>query len=402
MNAEDRFLKYVTYDTQSDPDSTSAPSTAKQLILADELKNELESMGLENVKRTEQGVVYATLPANTDENLPSVGFISHMDTAGELSGKNVRPRVIEKWQGETIHLNNEYSMSPEDFPELRSAIGDTIIVTDGTTLLGNDDKAGIAIIMQAVDELKNSDTPHGRVMVAFTPDEEVGRGVENFDLKEFPVDFSYTVDGGPVSGVDYETFNAAQAEVIIHGKSIHPGSAKNQMVNAAEIACRFAAALPEYMTPEHTSGREGFIHLISVEGECEKSRMVFIIRDHDSALFEEKKELMRKVADSFSVLYPGRIELNIADQYRNMKDYADPDLAAVKRAYRAVEKAGYTPVSTAVRGGTDGSVLSQRGLFTPNLGTGGGNCHGRFEFADVDKMHDMVRILKNIVLDEGE
>lgn len=402
MNAEDRFLKYVTYDTQSDPDSTSAPSTAKQLILADELKKELESMGLENVKRTEQGVVYATLPANTDENLPSVGFISHMDTAGELSGKNVRPRVIEKWQGETIHLNDEYSMSPEDFPELRSAIGDTIIVTDGTTLLGNDDKAGIAIIMQAVDELKNSDTPHGRVMVAFTPDEEVGRGVENFDLKEFPVDFSYTVDGGPVSGVDYETFNAAQAEVIIHGKSIHPGSAKNQMVNAAEIACRFAAALPEYLTPEHTSGREGFIHLISVEGECEKSRMVFIIRDHDSALFEEKKELMRKVADSFSVLYPGRIELNIVDQYRNMKDYADPDLAAVRRAYRAVEKAGYTPVSTAVRGGTDGSVLSQRGLFTPNLGTGGGNCHGRFEFADVDKMHDMVRILKNIVLDEGE
>lgn len=399
MKAHDRFLKYVTYDTQSDAESTSAPSTPKQLILADELKKELEEIGLQNVIRTPQGIVYATLPA-TDESMPSIGFISHMDTASELSGKNVKPRVIENWDGSTIVLNDEYSMNPEDFPQLKTVIGDSIIVTDGTTLLGNDDKAGIAIIMQTLDELKNSNQPHGKIMAAFTPDEEVGRGVENFDLSEFPVDFAYTVDGAEVNGVDYETFNAAQAEVIIHGKSIHPGSAKDQMINAAEIACRFAAAMPEYMTAEHTEGREGFIHLISVSGECEKSRLIFIIRDHNRTLFEKKKEWMRKVCSAYEVLYPGRIELNIHDQYENMRNYADEDLSTVKKAYRAVEKEGLIPVSLPVRGGTDGAVLSARGLFCPNLGTGGGNCHGRFEFASCDKMDQMVRILKNIALED--
>lgn len=398
MKAADRFLKYVTYNTQSDPESKSAPSTAKQLILAEELKKELENLGMENVILTEHGVVYATLPA-TDESKPAVGFISHMDTAGELSGKDVHPRIIQDWDGETIVLNDEYSMAPEDFPELRSVIGDSIIVTDGTTLLGNDDKAGIAIIIQALDELIHSELPHGKVMVSFTPDEEIGRGVENFDLDEFKVDFAYTVDGGLVNEIDYETFNAAQAELVIHGKSIHPGSAKNQMVNAAEIGCRFAAAMPEWMTPEHTSGREGFIHLISIEGECEKARLIFIIRDHDKKLFEEKKELIRKTVDAFGVLYPGRIELKISDQYENMKNYADADLATVHKAERAIDAEGLKPQSAPVRGGTDGAVLSARGLFCPNLGTGGGNCHGRYEFASIDKMDQMVRILKNIVLE---
>ncbi len=400
MSAEEKFLKYVTYDTQSDPESSTAPSTEKQLILADELKKELENLGLVNVKRTPEGIVYATLPA-TSAALPSVGFIAHMDTAGELSGRDVHPRIIEHWNGDTIQLNDEYSMNPADFPELKKVIGDSIIVTDGTTLLGNDDKAGIAIIMQTLEDLKNSQEPHGTVMAAFTPDEEVGRGVENFDLKEFPVDFAYTVDGGPVNCVDYETFNAAQAEIVIHGKSIHPGSAKNQMVNAAEIACRFAAAMPEFMTPEHTSGREGFIHLISVEGETEKARLIFIIRDHDKDLFAGKKELIEKTVEAFEVLYPGRIDLTIRDQYENMRNYADADLKTVKRAYRAVEKEGLKPESVAVRGGTDGAVLSARGLFTPNLGTGGGNCHGRYEFASIDKMNKMVDILKDIVLEGG-
>lgn len=400
MNAEDRFLKYVRFDTQSDPESSSAPSSAKQLRLAEELRKELEELGLEDVILSSGGVVYGTLPANTDKKIPSLGLIAHMDTAGELTGANVSPRVIPEWDGSEIVLNEEYSMNPEDFPELRSVIGDSIIVTDGTTLLGNDDKAGIAIIMQAVAELAASDEPHGEVRVSFTPDEEIGRGVENFDLSLFPVDYAYTVDGGAVDEVDYETFNAAQAVITVEGKSIHPGSAKDQMVNAVRTAALIYAQLPQDMVPEHTSGREGFIHLISLEGTVESARMILIIRDHDAERFEQKKKLVASVADTWNILLPGRIRVEIQDQYRNMKDYADEDLKAVKKAARALKEEGFEANSHPVRGGTDGAVLSARGLFTPNLGTGGGNCHGRYEFASIDKMRDMVRILKRMAREE--
>ncbi len=399
MSASEKFLKYVTYDTQSDASSSTAPSSAKQLILAEELAREMKDLGVSDVELTPEGIVYGLIPATDPEKKETIGFIAHMDTASELSGKDVKPRIIEHYDGGTIHLNEEYSMSADTFPELKSVIGDDIIVTDGTTLLGNDDKAGIAIIMQFAQDLLEKKPAHGPVRIAFTPDEEIGRGVENFDLEKFPCDYAFTVDGGPVECVDYETFNAAQVDVHFKGKSIHPGSAKNQMINAALVACQYAMLLPAEQTPAHTEGREGFFHLLGMEGECEEARLTYIIRDHDLEKFEGRKVFMQAAADMINAQYGPVCTIEIQDQYRNMKEYMHGDFRSVEKANAAVEACGYTPRHVAVRGGTDGAMLTVRGLNTPNLGTGGGNCHGRFEFASINKMNDMVQILHHIAED---
>lgn len=290
-------------------------------------------------------------------------------------------------------------MSPQTMPELENVIGDDIIVTDGTTLLGNDDKGGIAIIMQFAEELLKNPTEHGEIRIAFTPDEEIGRGVENFDLDKFPCDYAYTVDGEPIENIDYETFNAAQAAVNFKGRSIHPGSAKNQMLNAAQIACQYAMLLPAEQTPSHTEGREGFFHLLNMEGECEQARLTYLIRDHDLEKFNERKAFLQSAADLINAQYGPVCTVDVRDQYLNMVEYMNGDFRSVDRARAALEACGITPVSVPVRGGTDGAMLTVRGLITPNLGTGGGNCHGRFEFASITKMDRMVDVLHHIAED---
>lgn len=399
MSAADKLLNYVTFDTQSDENSETTPSTEKQRKLARALVKECQALGMDEV-REKDGTVYATLEANTSEPRTPIGFVAHMDTASELSGANVKARRVERYDGGVIALNEQYAMDPATFPALKKVVGDDLIVTDGTTLLGADDKAGIAIIMQALEEIIRDDAPHGRIAVAFTPDEEIGRGVDHFDLSLFPVEYAYTVDGDRIDAVDYETFNAAQATVSIQGTSIHPGDAKDRMVNAALLAVEFASMLPEDQTPAKTEGREGFYHLVSMEGECESATLTYILREHDAEKFEKQIETIERVRDSLNEKYGDRIEVEVRRQYANMKDYMKGDMRAVERARKAIEKAGLEPVSIAVRGGTDGAMLTQRGLICPNLGTGSYNHHGRFEFASIQQMDRMVRIVRDIV--EGE
>lgn len=399
MSAADKLLNYVTFDTQSDENSETTPSTEKQRKLARALVKECQALGMDEV-REKDGTVYATLEANTSEPRTPIGFVAHMDTASELSGANVKARRVERYDGGVIALNEQYAMDPATFPALKKVVGDDLIVTDGTTLLGADDKAGIAIIMQALEEIIRDDAPHGRIAVAFTPDEEIGRGVDHFDLSLFLVEYAYTVDGDRIDAVDYETFNAAQATVSIQGTSIHPGDAKDRMVNAALLAVEFASMLPEDQTPAKTEGREGFYHLVSMEGECESATLTYILREHDAEKFEKQIETIERVRDTLNEKYGDRIEVAVRRQYANMKDYMKGDMRAVERARKAIEKAGLEPVSIAVRGGTDGAMLTQRGLICPNLGTGSYNHHGRFEFASVQQMDRMVRIVRDIV--EGE
>lgn len=399
MSAADKLLNYVTFDTQSDENSETTPSTEKQRKLAHALVKECQALGMDEV-REKDGTVYATLEANTSEPRTPIGFVAHMDTASELSGANVKARRVERYDGGVIALNEQYAMDPATFPALKKVVGDDLIVTDGTTLLGADDKAGIAIIMQALEEIIRDDAPHGRIAVAFTPDEEIGRGVDHFDLSLFPVEYAYTVDGDRIDAVDYETFNAAQATVSIQGTSIHPGDAKDRMVNAALLAVEFASMLPEDQTPAKTEGREGFYHLVSMEGVCESATLTYILREHDAEKFEKQIETIERVRDTLNEKYGDRIEVAVRRQYANMKDYMKGDMRAVERARKAIEKAGLEPVSIAVRGGTDGAMLTQRGLICPNLGTGSYNHHGRFEFASIQQMDRMVRIVRDIV--EGE
>ncbi|MDE5758018.1 MAG: peptidase T [Allobaculum sp.] len=398
MNVVDKFLKYISFDTQSDASSITSPSTSKQLNLANELVKELHALGVTNAEVDPYGIVYATLEANeAGKDLPSIGLIAHMDTASEMSGANVNPQIVYHYDGGTIQLNERVFMNPTRFPELLNVIGDDLIVTDGTTLLGADDKAGIAIIMDTVERLLNHNLPHGNVYIAFTPDEEIGRGVENFDLSRFPADFAYTLDGTDIDSVDYETFNAAQAVVTFHGRSIHPGVAKGRMINAAAAAVHFAASLPQAQRPEFTEGREGFLHLISMEGECEYARLEYLIRDHDRTLFEQKKELLKSAAAFTNTLYEECCDLEITDRYYNMKDYLHGDMEAVDKAKAALKSFGVNPISTPIRGGTDGAMLTVKGLITPNLGTGGANCHGRYEFVSINKMQQMVDVICKIL-----
>lgn len=402
----ERFLRYVRIDTQSATDAECYPSTAKQLNLARVLVEELNALGMADVRLDEYGYVTATLPANIQTTAPVVGFLAHMDTSPAASGENVKPRVIENYNGQDIVLNPEKNiiLSPRDFPTLLNQKGNNLVVTDGTTLLGADDKAGIAAILGAMAYLiDHPEIPHGKIRVGFTPDEEVGEGVKYFDVPAFGADFSYTIDGGTVGEFSYETFNAAAAKIKINGRSVHPGSAKGRLKSAIQIAIDFHNLLPVFDRAEHTELREGFIHLTDMAGEAESARINYIIRDHDEAAFERRKQQVRQAADFINQRYgDGTLELDIHDQYYNMRKMieAKPEIIEIARkAYRAV---GYEPVEEAVRGGTDGSRLSFMGLPTPNIFTGGHNGHGRFEYLSVEGLEKATEVAINISKLVGE
>ena len=397
----DRFLRYVKIDTQSAHHAETYPSTQKQLDLSRLLVEELRALNLEDVKLDDYGYVTATLPSNVSHPTPTIGFIAHVDTSPAASGKDVKPRLVENYDGKDIVLNPEQHilLSPSEYPELSKHIGETLVVTDGTTLLGADDKAGVAAIMSAMAALvANPDIPHGKIRIGFTPDEEVGAGVDHFDVPAFGADFAFTIDGGPVGELAYENFNAAGAEITVHGKSFHPGDAKGKLINALQVAIDFHNLLPVFDRPEHTEKREGFFHLISLNGEAEQANLEYIIRDHDRHLFEGKKALMSQAADYINSRFgAGTLELHIKDQYYNMFEKVAPHpeiLELARKAYRAI---GVEPVEVAVRGGTDGSRLSFMGLPTPNLFTGGYNYHGRFEYLSVDELKLASQVIVEIV-----
>lgn len=397
MKVEERFLNYVKIDTQSDEHSDSVPTTAKQLDLARVLVKELKEIGVEDAHVDEYGIVYGSVKANAP-GYPSIGLNAHMDTATDLSGANVRPRIIENYDGGAITLNPEVIMDPAAFPVLRKHVGEDLIVTDGTTLLGADDKAGIAIIMRALQEILEEGCEHGEIHVAFTPDEEVGKGAEHFDVEGFHADFAYTVDGGGIDEICYENFNAAQAEIVIHGRSIHPGTAKNKMVNASLLAMQFHSMLPVELNPAYTEGYEGFNHLTHMEGECEKATLTYIIRNHDDEKFAAQKAQFTAICDYLNDRYgEGTFELTITDQYRNMRAYIEKDMFVVDLARKAIAAAGLTPRSVPVRGGTDGATLTYMGLLCPNFGTGSYNHHGKYEFASIQEMRTMVKIIRNVL-----
>ncbi len=403
MKAYERFLRYVAYPTMSDDTTGTTPSTAKQLVLARVLRDELLELGLADARVDEYGYVYAGLPANTDAECNTVGFIAHMDTSSEASDENIKARVVD-YSGGDILLNEEQGiyMRVEDYPYLASYVGQHLIVTDGTTLLGADDKAGIAEIMTALEHIIASGTPHGKICVAFTPDEEIGEGADHFDVAAFGADYAYTVDGGALGELEYENFNAASAKITVHGVSIHPGSAKDKMKNAARIAAEFNGLLPPDEIPERTSGYEGFHHLISMDGACELAHLVYIIRDHDMAKFEEKKAYFTAAAALINSRYgEGTLELSLTDSYYNMREIIEKNMFTVDRAKSAMLELGITPIVTPIRGGTDGARLSFMGLPCPNLCTGGMNFHSRFEFVSVEAMDKiselLVRIAENAV-----
>jgi tripeptide aminopeptidase len=397
----ERFTSYVKIDTQSNENSETTPSTEGQFTLANMLVEELKTIGMEEVTIDENGYVMATLPANTDKDVPTIGFLAHVDTATDFTGKNVNPQIVEDFDGNQIILNKEQNiiLSPADFPELPQYIGHTLITTDGTTLLGADNKAGIAEIMTAMAYLiKHPEIRHGKIRVAFTPDEEIGRGPHKFNVEAFNAKFAYTVDGGPLGELEYESFNAASAKLTFKGKNVHPGTAKGKMVNSAKIAMEFNSKLPAKEAPEHTEGYEGFFHLSSINGDVEETTLNYIIRDFDRESFQARKELMQKITNELKLIYgETRVELEMNDQYYNMKDKIEPVKEIVDIAYEAMENLGIKPIVKPIRGGTDGSQLSYMGLPTPNIFTGGENFHGRFEYVSVDNMLKSVETIVEIV-----
>lgn len=402
MNIKERFLEYVMLPTMSDENSESCPSTAKQMKLLELLRAQCESAGLSDV-RLDNGYVYAKLPANGEGAFPRIGLIAHVDTSPDMSDVNISPRTVEKYDGSDIVLNETLGivMKTADFPSLERYIGDDIIVTDGTTLLGADDKAGVAEIMDAVIRLRESGKPHGDVCIAFTPDEEIGRGADGFDVANFGADYGYTVDGGSIGEIEYENFNAASARITITGASIHPGSGKNKMINAARVACELEALMPVFDRPEHTEGYEGFFHLNSIEGAVEQARMSYIIRDHDREKFELKKKHMLAVCDFVNERYGKKIvECKISDSYYNMREMVEPHYEIIERLRRAMENSGVTPEIIPIRGGTDGARLSFMGLPCPNICTGGENFHGKFEFIPVQKLYKVSDILLELLTNE--
>jgi len=403
MKVKDRFLKYVSFDTQSShiPEKEGVyPSTAKQLVLLEYLRDELIAMGIDT-KMDDYGYVTAKIPANTDKEIPKIGFIAHVDTSPDISGKDIKPRIIENYDGNDIILNEELGiiMKTAEFSSLRNHIGEELIVTDGTTLLGADDKAGVAEIMTMAEFLVNNpDFLHGDVYIAFTPDEEVGCGTEYFDVKNFGADFAYTVDGGGVGEVEYENFNAANAAITINGVNIHPGTAKNKMKNAILIAMEFQSMLPANENPMYTEGYEGFSHLNEIEGNVEKVSMNYIIRDHDRDLLEMKKARFEKIASYLNDKYgEGTVIADIKDSYYNMKELILPHFHLIENAYLAMRELEITPVTIPIRGGTDGARLSYEGLPCPNLATGGYNFHGRYEYISVDAMEKCMQVLLRII-----
>ena len=396
---KDRFLRYVSFDTQSCEESETCPSTAKQKLLGAALVEEMKEMGISDAFMDENGYVYGTVPG--DPTLPTIGLIAHMDTAPDASGANIRAREVE-YQGGDILLNAEQNiwMKVSDYPNLKRHIGKHLIVTDGTTLLGADDKAGVAEIMTAAAWLLKNGGRHATLKIGFTPDEEIGRGADRFDIKNFGADYAYTADGGLIGELEYENFNAAGAKVTVHGLNIHPGSAKNKMVNSQYIAMEFQSLLPAAQKPEYTDGYEGFIHLLDMEGSVERSTLRYIIRDLDMEKFLEKKALMEAAAAFINRKYgEGTLELTIRDSYYNMRQKIEPVMYVVDRAKAAMEAVGITPVVVPVRGGTDGARLSYEGLPCPNLCTGGDNYHGRFEYIPVEDMEKCTEMLVRILTD---
>lgn len=401
MDLTNRFLKYVSFTTTSDENKETTPSTLEQMVFANYLAEELKSVGLQDVELDKNGYLMATLPANTDSVLPTIGFIAHMDTSPDMSGENVKPKIIKNYDGNAILLNAEKNivLSPEQFPELLQYKGQDLIVTDGTTLLGADDKAGIAEIVSAMDYLiKHPEIKHGKVRVAFTPDEEIGRGASLFDIEKFGAEWAYTIDGGEIGELEYENFNAASAKVTFHGRNVHPGYAKNKMINSMLVAQQFAAMLPQRETPEHTEGYEGFYHLIAMSGEVELSTLRYIIRDHDRNRFESRKTEMQRLVDKINTEFGnGTATIELKDQYYNMKEKIEPVMHVVDLAYKAMEMAKIEPKVKPIRGGTDGAQLSFKGLPCPNLFAGGHSFHGRYEFVPIQSMHKAKEVIINII-----
>ncbi len=387
-----RFLRYVKIDTQSNDMSDDTPSNKKELNLTKLLKEELKELGIES-EIDEYGRLYAHLKG--EEGYPSIGFNSHVDTALELSGKDVKPQIIENYDGGTIRLNDIYSMNPTDFPRLKGREGDTLVVTSGDTLLGADDKAGVAIIMSALAYfVANPKIKHRPISILFTPDEEIGRGPEHFNKDKFGAEYAYTIDGDSYKNIEMENFNASHADIIIDGVSIHPGEGKNKMVNAARLAAEFDSYLPKKMRPEHTEGKEGFNHLISIEGTVDKANLHYILRNHDGKKLEKQKDDFKKAIEKLSKKYPkAKIKLNIEDDYRNMKEIFDKDPRAIEHAVKVYKSLGIEPNFSPIRGGTDGATFSFKGCPTPNLGTGSYHHHGRYEFLSLKEFNKMIEIV---------
>lgn len=393
-----RFLRYVSFDTMSDGSSETCPSTAKQKLLGKAIVDEMLEMGIEDAHMDADGYVYGTVPG--DKDLPVIGLIAHMDTSPDASGANIQAKIIE-FTGEDVLLNEEQGiyLREKDYPSLKNHHGKHLIVTDGTTLLGADDKAGIAEILTAAQILMEKGGKHPTMKIGFTPDEEIGRGADRFDVKGFGADYAYTSDGGTVGAIEYENFNGAGASVEIHGLNIHPGSAKNKMVNSMYLAMEFQSLLPVEQKPEYTEGYEGFIHLVGMQGSVEKSVLHYIIRDHDTDKFEEKKRVMGVAAEFMNQKYGANtVDLKVRDSYLNMKKCIEPCMYVVERAKEAMRKAGMNPIEVPIRGGTDGARLSYEGLPCPNLCTGGENYHGRFEYIPVEDMEQCVQMLLNLFL----
>ena len=387
MNVTERFLKYVSFGTKSDDSTGMTPSTPGQMTFAKYLVDELKQIGLSDANVDANGYVMATLPANSDENYPVIGFIAHLDTAPDMSGKNVQPRIVENYNGNDILLNAEDGivLSPDQFPELTKYLGQDLIVTNGRTLLGADDKAGIAEIMGAMEYMvQHPEIKHGKIRIAFTPDEEIGQGAHHFDVAAFGADWAYTLDGGEIGELEYENFNAAGAKVHFKGRNVHPGYAKHKMLNSMRIAQQFAGMLPRHETPEHTEGYEGFYHLVGMSGTVEESTLTYIIRDHDRARFESRKKEMQHLVNKINAEFGAdTCTLEMNDQYYNMREKVEPVMHIVDLAFAAMEKAGITPKVKPIRGGTDGAQLSFKNLPCPNVFAGGHNFHGRYEFVPI-------------------
>lgn len=399
MTIVDRFLDYVKFDTQSDELTNLTPSTPGQMVFAQYLEKELHKMGLEEISLDENGYLMATLPSNTDKNVPTVGFIAHLDTSPDMSGRHVNPRIVKNYDGKDIILNEKDNvvLSPVEFPELHDYIGQDLIVTDGTTLLGADDKAGIAEIVSAVAYLQeHPEIKHGKIRIAFNPDEEIGLGAHKFDVECFAADWAYTMDGGEVGELEYENFNAALARVTIKGRNVHPGTAKNKMINSTYLANLFMSKMPHLETPEHTEKYEGFYHLVGIEGSVEQTVLTYIIRDHNRELFDSRKSTMQKFVDEINAEYPASCSLELKDQYYNMREKIEPVMHVVEIAEEAMRRAEVTPKVQPIRGGTDGAQLSFKGLPCPNIFAGGVNFHGRYEFVAIPSMQKAQDVIVQI------
>lgn len=398
MKLVDRFLQYVKFDTQSDELTNLTPSTPGQMVFAQHLCQELESMGLSNITLDNNGYLMATLPSNSNKKIPTIGFISHLDTAPDMSGHNVNPRIV-KYEGGKIVLNEKENvvLDPAQFPEIADFEGQEIIVTDGTTLLGADDKAGIAEIISAIEYFQeHPEIEHGDIRIAFNPDEEIGMGAHHFDVEQFGCEWAYTMDGGYVGELEYENFNAAGAKVTFTGLNVHPGSAKHKMLNSIRIANQFIQMIPHWETPEHTEGYEGFYHLVGIEGSVEKTVLSYIIRDHDRAHFESRKRELQHLCNKVNAEFPGCATIEIKDQYYNMREKIEPVMHIIEIAEKAMKNAGVTPIVQPIRGGTDGAQLSFKGLPCPNIFAGGMNMHGRYEYVPIPAMEKAMNTIVEI------